>query len=124
MYKDIANNLDLYKIEIPKTIVPVPTESDYELGYIRRYFAQKANDIYGHIYEVDKETYSELENSPFWKVADMKWRIRGPLSTVYSDDGSISDMSISSSNIASIRLISGKLNNIGLYLPNLLQFYK
>lgn len=124
MYKDIANNLDLYKIEIPKTIVPVPTESDYELGYIRRYFAQKANDIYGHIYEVDKEIYSELENSPFWKVADMKWRIRGPLSTVYSDDGSISDMSISSSNIASIRLISGKLNNIGLYLPNLLQFYK
>lgn len=124
MYKDIANNLDLYKIEIPKTIVPVPTENDYELGYIRRYFAQKANDIYGHIYEVDNEVYSELENSPFWKVADMKWRIRGPLSTVYSDDGSISDMSISSSNIASIRLISGKLNNIGLYLPNLLQFYK
>ena len=124
MYKDVANNLDLYKIEIPKTIVPVPTDNDYELGYIRRYFVQKANDIYGHIYEVDNEIYSELENSPFWKVADMKWRIRGPLSTVYSDDGSISDMSISSSNIASIRLISGKLNNIGLYLPNLLQFYK
>jgi len=124
MYKDIANNLDLFKIEIPKTIVPSPTDSDYESGYIRRYFAQKANDIYGHIYEVDREVYSELNESPFWKVEDMKWRIKGPLSTVYDSNGNISDISVQSSNTASIRLVSSKLNNIGLYLPNLLQFYK
>ena len=30
MYKDIVNNLELFKIEIPKTIVPVPSENDYE----------------------------------------------------------------------------------------------
>jgi len=124
MYKDIASNLDLFKIDTPKTIVPTPTDTDYELGFIRRYFAQKANDTYGHIYEIDSDVYSELKDSPFWKVADMKWRIRGPLSTVYAVDGTISDMSIQSSNIASIRLVGSKLNNIGLYLPNLLQFYK
>jgi len=124
MYKDIANNLNLFKIQTPKTIVPIPTDSDYALGFIRRYFARKANDQFGHIYEVDSEVYSELEESPFWTVADMKWRISGPLSIVYKDDGTIDDIGVSSSNNASIRLIAKKLNNIGLYLPNLLQFYK
>jgi hypothetical protein len=124
MYKDIANNLDLFKIQIPKTIVPVPTASDYELGFIRRYFAQIANNPNGHIYEIDNEVYSELEHSPFWKVVDMKWRIRGPLDTIYDSEGSISDMSVSSSNNASIGIAGTKLNNIRLYLPNLLQFYK
>ena len=124
MYKDVANNLDIFKIEIPKTIVPSPDSSDYELGFIRRYFAQKANDIYGHIYEINEEVYSELQESPFWKVEDMKWRISGPLTTIYNDDGSVYDVGVSSSNNASIRLVSSKLKNIGLYLPNLLQFYK
>lgn len=124
MYKDVANNLDIFKIEIPKTIVPVPDTTDYELGFIRRYFAQKANDIYGHIYEINEEVYSELQESPFWKVEDMKWRISGPLSTIYNDDGSVYDVGVSSSNNASIRLVGSKLKNIGLYLPNLLQFYK
>ena len=124
MYKNIANNLDLFKIETPKTIVPVPTVSDYELGFIRRYFAQIANDSNGHIYEINDEVYLELEKSPFWKVVDMKWRIRGPLDTVYDAEGSISDMSVSSSNNASIGLAGKKLNNIRLYLPNLLQFRK
>jgi hypothetical protein len=124
MYKDVVNNLDLFKIQIPKTIVPVPTDTDYELGFIRRYFTQKSNDPSGHIYEIDEEVYSELTESPFWKVADMKWRIRGPLTDVYNENGTISDMSVSSSNNASIRLIGNKLNNIALYLPNLLQFYK
>jgi hypothetical protein len=124
MYKNIANNLDLFKIETPKTIVPVPTVSDYELGFIRRYFAQIANDSNGHIYEINDEVYLELENSPFWKVVDMKWRIRGPLDTVYDAEGSISDMSVSSSNNASIGMAGKKLNNIRLYLPNLLQFHK
>lgn len=124
MYKDVANNLDIFKIEIPKTIVPSPDSDDYELGFIRRYFAQKANDIYGHIYEINEEVYSELQESPFWKVEDMKWRISGPLSTIYNDDGSVYDVGVSSSNNASIRLAGSKLKNIGLYLPNLLQFYK
>jgi hypothetical protein len=124
MYKDVANNLNLFKIEIPKTIVPSPSSDDYELGFIRRYFAQKANDIYGHIYEIDEEVYSELSESPFWKVADMKWRISGPLNVVYNDDGGLYDIGVSSSNNASIRLVGKQLNNIGLYLPNLLQFYK
>jgi hypothetical protein len=124
MYKDIVNNLELFKIEIPKTIVPVPSENDYELGFIRRYFAQKSNDPMAHIYEIDENVYSELQNSPFWKVSDMKWRIRGPLDNVYDANGNLSDMSVQSSNTASIRLVGNKLNNIALYLPNLLQFHK
>ena len=39
-------------------------------------------------------------------------------------DGSFEDMGVEMSNRASISLASTKLKNIGLYLPNLFQFYK
>ena len=44
--------------------------------------------------------------------------------TVYDEDGSIVNKSVSESNRISINLQSKKIPNLKLYLPNLLQFYK
>ena len=44
MYSKISTNLNVFKLDIPKTIVPAPTDIDYEIGFIRRYFCQKSND--------------------------------------------------------------------------------
>ena len=44
MYKDIISNSELFTIKYPETIVPSPTQYDYENGFIERYFLQKAND--------------------------------------------------------------------------------
>ena len=123
-YKDLINNLQLFEIKTPKTIVPSPTEDDYKLGFIRRYFTQKVNDSNGHIFEINEEVYSEYSNSPFWKVIDLKWRIVGPQNTTYKNDGNIDDIGVLNSNKNSIGKASFSLKNIGLYLPNLLQFYK
>jgi hypothetical protein len=124
MYKDIAQNLDIFKIELPKTIVPIPNENDYNLGFIRRYFTQKSNDANGHVFEISEELYNKIDDTTFWISVDMKWRISGPTNTTYKDNGEIDDRGVINSNKASIGLATHKINNISLYLPNLLQFYK
>lgn len=124
MYKDIANNLKIFEISIPSTIVPNPNNDDYRVGFIVRYFAQKRNDENAHIFEVNKNEYQKLKNNPHWKVIDLKWRITGPQNTTYKMDGNIDDKGVINSNKAAITRASYSLKNIGLYLPNILQFYK
>ena len=38
MYNDVVKNIENFNFQIPQTIVPKPTESDYSNGFIRRYF--------------------------------------------------------------------------------------
>jgi hypothetical protein len=118
MYNDVVKNIENFNFQIPQTIVPKPTESDYSNGFIRRYFIQKSNDTNGHIFEVSNEVYNDLKSVTFWKVIDLKWRLTGPL------EYSIDDMGVRASNNAAISIASSTLKNIGLYLPNILQFYK
>lgn len=124
MYKNIANNLELFTVQIPQTIVPTPTISDYSVGFIRRYFCQRANDENGNVFEIDEEIFGDLKTNPFWKVGDVKWRIAGPLDIVYKNDGRIDDMGVRTSNRAAMSLAVKDIKNISLYLPNILQFYK
>ena len=124
MYSKISTNLNVFKLDIPKTIVPAPTDIDYEIGFIRRYFCQKSNDANSYLFEIDENEFRRLSESPFWVVTDVKWRITGPIERTYKDDGSLSDIGVMESNKAAISFGASTIKNIGLYLPNLLQFYK
>lgn len=121
MYKVSSNIFDL---NTPPTIVPLPTQSDYELGFIMRYFVRRANDLNGFIYEIDESTFESYKNKPFWLVGELKWRISGPIDVVYKSNGDIDDRGVINSNKTSIMYTSKILPNISLYLPNILQFYK
>ena len=107
-----------------KTHFPKLNESDYNRGFITRYFVQKSNDTNSPIYEISSSSFSSYNNNPFFIVSSVRWRIVGPKETVYDEDGSIVDKSVSESNRISINLQSKKIPNLKLYLPNLLQFYK
>ncbi len=124
MYKTVAKNIDLFVVNTPNTIVPSPTDDDYSIGFIRRYFVRKANDVNGFTYEIPKDEYAEYIDNPFWTTADIKWRISGPLNPTYNDNGEIDDRGVMNSNKAAIGIAASKIKNIGLYLPNVLQFYK
>jgi hypothetical protein len=124
MYKDVAKNIENFTLQIPKTVIPIPTEFDYDNGFIRRYFIQKTNDSNGFVFEVSEEVHDELRDNPFWKVADLKWRITGPKQTVYNQKGELSDVGVEITNKQIINLTSKTIRNISLYLPNLLQFHK
>lgn len=115
---------EIFDLNSPKTIIPNPTENDYDLGFLIRYFVRKANDENGFIFEVDENQYTKYLENPFWIGAELKWRISGPLNIVYKENGEIEDLGVRNSNKTSIGFTSKTLQNIGLYLPNLLQFYK
>jgi hypothetical protein len=124
MYSDLIKGKQLYSLDFPKTIVPVPTNIDYENGLIDRYFTQKVNERNGFVFELDSNEYLHLIENPYWILEKMTWRISGPINPVYSTNGMITDIGVISSNSASISIASTKIKNIGLYLPNLLQFHK
>jgi len=124
MYTNLINNKTDYSFSNPKTIVPIPTESNYETGFMERYFCQKVNDNNGFVFEISFDVYKELEINPYWKVVIMRWRIRGPKESVYNEFGTLIDMGVKQSNKNSISITSSSLKNIGLYLPNVLQFHK
>jgi len=124
MYNDLIKNKEFPSLEIPKTIVPSPTEDDYYNGSITRFFTQKANDVNGFVYEIDLDTYNNLKSNPYWLINNIYWRISGPLDMVYNDNGMVIDKGVFNSNKASIQLGAGILKNLGLYLPNILQFHK
>jgi hypothetical protein len=124
MYKDLIKNKELYSLDFPKTIVPSPIDIDYENGFINRYFTQRVNDSNSFVFEIDLEEYNSLLENPYWTLEEIRWRITGPKSAVYSNNGTITDIGVVASNGTSISIASDKIKNIGLYLPNLLQFYK
>lgn len=124
MYKDLIKDKKIYSLNIPKTIVPSPTENDYLNGVFNRYFTQKVNDINAFVYEIDINNYTELQSNPYWLVEIVKWRISGPLDMIYNDNGMVIDKGVFNSNRASIQLGTETIKNLGLYLPNILQFYK
>jgi hypothetical protein len=126
MYKQLLKNPEKFEVKYPKTIVPQPTETDYEVGFIRRYFAKKSNNVYGYVFEISEETYAEYVNkkSPMWVATNVKWRIKGPIEKTFKPDGTIQDIGVRDSNKAALGIVSATIPNIKLYLPNLLQFYR
>ena len=120
--KNYTNNIIRYAviqrefglIKIPKitAFVPEPSDDDYMTGYISRNFAQKANDSNSPIFEIDSNRIGEIITSEFYNVVSIKWRLTGI------------PQEIMDSNKNSIKLVSDKMKNLKLYLPNLLQFAK
>ena len=63
------------KEEYPVITPAYPSESDYSIGSITRYFTQKANNPNGAIFEISEEDF-ENQNSLF-KYIDFEWRLSG-----------------------------------------------
>ena len=79
-YKRNAENIIL--APAIKPYAPTPTEKDYDLGEIRRYFAQQTNQKNGEIFEISEQNYSKLNNSPAYLTISLRWKIAGPSTSV------------------------------------------
>jgi hypothetical protein len=123
MYSKLKN-IEKFNIKNPKNFIPTPTEEDYQIGFIRRYFVTKTADLSGFVYEVNANDFDNYLENPNFICTDMKWRIRGPLEVTYKNTGELDDRGVKNSNKVAISISANKIKNIGLYLPNLLQFYK
>ena len=70
----------------PKVISVNPSESDYRIGSITRYFTQKANDRNADIFEVSKADFSSKNN--LYRYTSLQWRISGKSEEVIRDNQS------------------------------------
>ena len=92
-------------------------------SYITESVVHIHNVLLNHPNEEFK-VYFDLFENPYWVSEIMKWRITGPITPVYNIDGILTDKGVIESNNASISIISQKVKNVKLYLPNILQFHK
>jgi hypothetical protein len=103
---------DEFRIPPINTIIPSPTENDYKIGYIQRYFIQKRSDDSAYIYEVEKYYYTDILSNSFFKGVTLKWKISGIGEEVRQ------------MNQKSVSYASANMKALPLYLPNHLQFHK
>jgi hypothetical protein len=122
-YNKIVKNKPRVRYNI-ETIIPRPSDKDYNRGFIKRYFIQKTNDKGSPIYEIDSITKSYYNNKVQFITTELKWRISGPTEKTYDNTGTVIDKAVSESNRIAIKLVAHEIPNLKLYLPNLLQFYK
>ena len=122
-YKQITKSETRVRYDIV-TIIPSPSDKDYKRGYIERNFVQKVNDKGSPIYEIDSPTKSYYNNKVQFITTELKWRVSGPTTTQYDSNGAVIDKAVADSNRIAIQLVSDKIPNLKLYLPNLSQFYK
>lgn len=111
-YRNIIRIPSDFKLIKIKPFIPIPTEDDYKVGYIRRYFVQRANDKNGIIYEISENSFSTFTANTLYTTVTLNWKISG------------TDEEIKEINDKVVRYASKTLPAIKLYLPNLLQFSK
>lgn len=65
----------------PSTYIPKVNPSDYEYGYITRYFVGKIN--YPSVFETNAKDFNVV-NSGFYKKIKITWKVSGPEFNQYS----------------------------------------
>lgn len=121
-YKNL--NKGFNKTETITAFTPKPNDKDYDRGYINRFFVQKTNDKNAPIFEISPKTYLKLSQKPEFNIVNIRWRIKGPLETIYTNEGEIIDFGVRESNRKVILLQKEKLPGLIYRLTNYLQFYR
>jgi len=80
-YKELAT---VTRTPYPKTTPSKPSDSDYRIGEIRRYFTQVANDKSKPIFEISAKDFGN-QNS-LYRYTDFQWRISGTKREVTKDN--------------------------------------
>tara|TARA_B100000424_G_C22662804_1_gene364472 strand:- start:87 stop:560 length:474 start_codon:yes stop_codon:yes gene_type:complete len=113
----------------PKTVsplitkLPIPTDSDYQRGFIIRYFARQANSPKSSIIEIEKKQYSKIRNDAtyFYKTLQLNWKISGELNSKLING--VKEIGVLEANQNSINEAEKELPSISTVLNNLVQFY-
>ena len=84
MYSNYTNTKNVIRQPYPKTTPANPSESDYRVGVITRYFTKKANDVNSKVFEITKEDSNKKNN--LYEYVSFKWRISGKKDEVNRDN--------------------------------------
>lgn len=109
-YSNIAKKQ--YK-EIPfETFEATPMETDYQIGFIYRYFIRKRNEPNGLIYEINLNTSKQFKKDVFFIPVRIRWRIAGE------------QWEVENSNRKSVTFGKNTISNLDTYIKNYTKFWK
>jgi hypothetical protein len=106
----------------PEERIPIIGKSEFESEYIRRFFAIKANDRNSTIYEISVDQYPILKKNPFYTVEQTRWKITGPLRTIY-DRGIQQKVGVIDYNEIAFNTLKSSIPNLSKKITSLTQFY-
>ena len=86
MFSKYSSLKSLIRQKYPEVISVNPSESDYRIGSITRYFTQKGNNRNADIFEVSKVDFSSKNN--LYRYTSFQWRISGKREEVIRDNQS------------------------------------
>ena len=80
-YVDIANT---ERQDYPKQTPVNPSESDYRIGTITRYFTKKTNEVNAKVFEITEDDFNNQNN--LYDYVSFEWRISGKKLEVNRDN--------------------------------------
>ena len=83
IYNKIASNTS-FTFAIDK--LPMIRKTDYDVGYIERYFLRQQNNPVARIMEVDKKQWIKFNPDPFYLKVSLRWKIAGRIDVVSSSN--------------------------------------
>jgi len=126
LFNDSPNNLTYFTLRnltfdryrYPVFYLPLPTDDDYKIGILTRYFAQKINEP-DVIIEIDSKQAKSANRSNkvginryIWNVQAVEWTITGDTEQVTKANKKVLSFS------------EQRIPGITMYLYNLLEFHK
>jgi hypothetical protein len=110
IYNQITSNPSF---EFATHTLPTIKKTDYDVGYIDRYFLRQVNNPVAQIIEVNKKQWTTFLSNKFYTRVSLRWKISGRRDTVISSNRK--------SLVEASKVIPGIL---AMLENNLLQFYK
>ena len=115
------NNLTFLKAFVdPVPYIPIPTNVDYNQGFINRYFAKNVINPNSYVIEIDQRQYMNAGhdksrgniNNAIYNLLELKWIIVGISKNVFE------------SNTETLVSAEQRMSGIIYAVPNALQFHK
>jgi hypothetical protein len=85
-FSNRTNSLDLSNLQLEELTpyYPIPTQSNYQLGYFTRYFAKNTTGP-GYVLEISQDDYANVKNGAYnstnvlYEITTLLWQLVGPL---------------------------------------------
>lgn len=111
---------DIKNYAYPKYYNFVINQSDYDNGYVYRYFVQKINDA--DVIEVSSENYNIISKNLFIKVI-VTWALIGPERNVYVN-GKLYEQGVYEKNLQELNVAAKTMPDIKKIVTNYTQYCK
>ena len=84
LYSTYSDIKPLNRQPYPKTTLANPSESDYRIGTITRYFTKKTNEVNAKVFEITEDDFNNQNN--LYDYTSFEWRISGKKLEVNRDN--------------------------------------